>query len=107
MKVPCHIVPPMGLQHGLLLGRDSFLKIQDHTYATLPKGAGRSVEEVLTLNQNTEKSVALIQPTNTENYYHLRYVGKDTVSLTSHPCMLMVMLVGADNTSAMTGSYFV
>ena len=32
---------------------------------------------------------------------------KDTVSLTSHPRMLMVMLVGADSTPAMTGSYFV
>ena len=51
--------------------------------------------------------MALIQPTNTENDFHLRYVGKDTVSLTSHPRMLMVMLVGADNTPAMTGSYFV
>ena len=65
------------------------------------------MEEVLTLSQNTEKNVALILPTNTENDYHLRYVGKDTVSLTSHPCMLMVMLVGADNTPAMTRSYFV
>ena len=26
MKVPCPLVPPMVLQHGLLLGRDSFLK---------------------------------------------------------------------------------
>ena len=107
MKVPCHIVPPMVLQHGLLLGRDSFLKFQNHTYATLPKEAERPVEGVLTLSQNTEKNVALIQPTNTENDYHLRYVGKDTVSLTSHPCMLTVMLVRADNTPAMTGSYFV
>ena len=65
------------------------------------------MEGVLTLTQNPEKNVALIQPTNTENDYHLRYVGKDTVSLTSHPCMLMVMLVRADNTPAMTGSYFV
>ena len=51
--------------------------------------------------------MALIQSTNTENDYHLRCVGKDTVSLTSHPCMLMVMLVRADNTPAMTGSYLV
>ena len=65
------------------------------------------MEGVLTLSQNTEKNVALIQPTNTEDDYHLRYVGKDTVSLTSHPCMLMVMLLGAYNTPAMTGSYFV
>ena len=101
------IVPPTVLQHGLLLGRDSFFKFQNHTCATLPKEAGRPVEGVLTLSQNTEKNVALIQPTNTENDYHLRYVGKYTVSLTSHPCMLMVMLVGADNTPAMTESYFV
>ena len=65
------------------------------------------MEGVLTLRQNTQKNVALIQPTNTEHHYHLRYVGKDTVSLASHPCMLMVMLVRADNTPAMTGSYFV
>ena len=97
----------MVLQHGLLLGRDSFLKFQNHTYATLPKEAERPVEGVFTLSQNTEKSLALIQPTNTENDYHLRYVGKDTVSLTSHPCVLTVMLVRADDTPAMTGSYFV
>ena len=107
MKVPCHIVPPMVLQHGLLLGRDSFLKFQNHTYVTLPKEAEKPVDGVLTLSQNPEKNVALIQTTNTENDYHLRYVGKDTVSLTSHPCMLMVMLVRADNTPAMTRSYFV
>ena len=107
MKVPCHIVPPMVLQHDLLLGRDFFSKFQNHTYATLQKEAGRPVEGVLTLSQNTEKNVALIQPTNTENNYHLRCVGKDTVSLTSHPCILMVMLVGAYNTPAMTGSYYV
>ena len=107
MKVPCHIVPPMVLQHGLLLGRNYFLKFQNLTYATLPKEAERPVEGVLTLSQNPDKNVALIQPTNTEHDYHLRCVGKDTVSLISHPCMLMVMLVRADNTSAMTGSYFV
>ena len=107
MKVPCHIVPPMVLQHGLLLGRDSFLKFQNHTYATLPKEAERPVEGVLTLSQNPEKNMALIQPMNTQHDCHLQYVGKDTVSLTSHPCMLMVMLVRADNTPAMTGSYFV
>ena len=65
------------------------------------------MEGALTLSQNPEKHVALIQPTNTENDYHLRYVGKDMVSLTSHTCMLMVMLVRADNTPAMTGLYFV
>ena len=97
----------MVLQHGLLLARDFFLKFQNHTYATLPKEMERPVEGVPTLSQNSEKNVALIQPTNTENDYHLRYVGKDRVSLTSHPYMLMVMLVRADNTPAMTGSYFV
>ena len=107
MKVPCHIVPPMVLQHGLLLGRDSFLKFENHTYAILPKEAERPVEGVLPLSQNLEKNVALIQPTNTENDCHLRYVGKDVVSLTSHPCMLMIMLARADNTPTMTGSYFV
>ena len=97
----------MVLQHGLLLGRDYFFKCQNHTDATLPKEAERPVEGVLTLSQNSEKNVALIQPRNTENNYHLRYVGKDTVSLTSHSCMLMVMLMRADNTPAMTESYFV
>ena len=71
MKVPSHIFPPMVLQHGLLLGRYSFLKFQNHTYATLSKEAERPVEGVLTLSQNPEKTVALIQPTNTENDYHL------------------------------------
>ena len=106
MKVPCHIIPPMVLQHGLLLGRDSFLKFRNHTYATLPKEAKRPMEGVLTLSRNPEKNVALVHPTNTENDYHLRYAGKDMVSLTSHPCMLMAMLVRVDNTPAMTGSYF-
>ena len=59
------------------------------------------------MSQNQEKNVALIPPTITENDYHLRYVGKDTVSLRPHPRMLMVMLVRADNAPAMTGSCFV
>ena len=65
------------------------------------------MEGIHTLSQNPDKNVALIQPTYTENDYHLRYVGKDTVSLTSHPYMLMVMLGREDNTPAMTGSYSV
>ena len=63
MKLPCHIVPPMVLQHGLLLGRDSFLKFPNHTYATLPKEAERPVEGVLTLSKNPEKKCSL-DPTN-------------------------------------------
>ena len=63
MKVPCHIIPPMVLQHGLLLGRDSFFKFQNHTYATLPKEAERPVEGVLTLSENPEKKCGL-DPTN-------------------------------------------
>ena len=55
MKVPCHTAPPMVLQHGLLLGRDSFLKFQNHTYAILPKEEGKPVEGVLTLTKYREK----------------------------------------------------
>ena len=65
------------------------------------------MEGVLTTSQNPEKNVALIQPTNTEHDYPMRYVGKDMVSLASHPCMLMAMLGREDTTPAMTGSYFV
>ena len=71
-----------GFTAWLLLGRDFFLRFQNHAYATLPSGGNCSL---------------LIQPTNTETDYHVRYVGKDTVRLTSHPCILMVMLVRADN----------
>ena len=63
MRVTCHVVPPTAVQHDLLLGRDSFLTFQNHTYAALPREAGKPVEGVLTLSQNTEKYVALIQPT--------------------------------------------
>ena len=55
MGVRCHIVPPMVLQHGLLLGRDSVLKFQNHTYVTLPKETERPVEGVFTLRQNQKK----------------------------------------------------
>ena len=106
MRLRCHIVPPMVLQHDLLLGRDSSLKLQHNTYATLPKETGRPVVGVLELRQENPKTiVALIQPANTENDFHSRYVGKDTVSLTPQPCMLEVRLVRSDNTPAMTGSF--
>ena len=40
MRLRCDIVPPMVLQHDLLLERDPFLKFEHHTYATLPKQTG-------------------------------------------------------------------
>ena len=108
IRLCCHAVPPMVQQHDLLLGRDSFLKYEHHTYGTLSKHTGRSVVGELELRQeNLQNVVVLIQPANTENDLHLRCVGEVTVSLTPWPCMLKVMLIRSDNTQAMTGSYFV
>ena len=65
MKLCCHIIPPMVLQHDLLLGRDSFLKFEHHTYATLPQQTGRAVVGELELRQeNPQNVVTLIQPAN-------------------------------------------
>ena len=65
MRLRCHIVPPMVLQHDLLLGRDSFLKFDHHTNVTLPKQTGRPVVGELELRQeNPQNVVALIQPAN-------------------------------------------
>ena len=41
MKVPCHIVPPMVLQHGLLLRRDYFLISKPHV-GHFPEGSGEA-----------------------------------------------------------------
>ena len=106
MKVPCHIVPLMVIQHGLLLERGYSFKFQKHTYDS-PEGRREACGRCIYPESKHREKCGLIQPTNTENDYHLRYVGKDTLSFTSHLCMLRVMLVGADNTPAMTGSYFV
>ena len=74
----------------------------------LPKQTGRPVVGKLELKQGKlQNVVALIQPANTENDFHLRYVGEDTASLTPQPHMLKVMLIKSYNTQAMTGSYFV
>ena len=72
MRLCCHIVPPMVLQYDLLLRRDSFLKFEHHTYAALPQQTGRAVVGELELRQeNPQNVVALIQPANTENEFHL------------------------------------
>ena len=108
MRLCCHIVPPMVLQHDLLLGRDSLLKFEHHTYAALPQQTGRAVVGELELRQeNPQNVVTLIQPANTENDFHLRCVGEDPASLTPKSCRLKVTLIRSDNTQAMTGSYFV
>ena len=106
MQLYCHIVTPTALQHDLLLGRDSFLKFQNHTYATLPNETGKPSVGILDLRKNP-KAVAWIQAEDKENDFHLRYVGKEMASLIPHPYMLKVTLVRSDNTPAMTGSYFV
>ena len=63
MRLRCHIVPPMVLRHDLLLERDSFLKFEHHTYATLPKQTGKPVVGELELRQeNSHNVVVLIQP---------------------------------------------
>ena len=79
----CHIAPLMVLQHNLFWGRDSFLTFEHHMYVTLPQQMGRPVVGELELRQeNLQNVVALIQPANTENDFHLRYVGEDLAILT-------------------------
>ena len=84
-----------------------FLEISKPHVCHSPERDGEACGDCTYPESKQNKNVALIQPTNTDNDFHLRYVGKDIVSLTYHLCMLMVMLVRADNTPAMTGSYFV
>ena len=76
MQLYCHIVTPTALQYDLLLGRDSFLKFQNHTYATLPNETGKPSVGILDLRKKT-KAVALIQAEDKENDFHLRYAGKE------------------------------
>ena len=64
-RLRCHIIPPIVLQHDLLLGIYSFLKFEHHTYATLPQQTGRPVVGQLVLKlENPQSVVALIQPAN-------------------------------------------
>ena len=83
MKLQCHTVPPMVLQHDLLLGRDSFLRFQNHTYATLPKEAGRPVVGILNLRQ---KPMVVRE-------------GKQNIPFSSHECSEIPagLLIGTSN----------
>ena len=55
MQLYCHIVTPTDLQHDLLLGRDSFLKFQNHTYATLPNETGKPSVGILDLRKTQKR----------------------------------------------------
>ena len=55
MQLYCHIVTPTALQHDLLLGRDSFLKFQNHTYATLPNETGKPSVGILDLRKTQKR----------------------------------------------------
>ena len=85
MQLYCHIVTPTALQHDLLLGRDSFLKFQNHTYATLPNETGKPSVDILDLRKNP-KAVALIQAEDKENDFHLRYCMRAKKNQTQRRC---------------------
>ena len=80
-----NIVTPTALQHDLLLGRDSFLKFQNHTYATLPNETGKPSVGILDLRKNP-KVVALIQrirckPIASRSYRYNPVVAKEVDSI--------------------------
>ena len=99
--------PPNGFTAWFAVRKRLFREISKPHVCHSPERDGEACGECSYPESKPKTNVTLVQPTNTENDYHLRYVGKDMVSLTSHPCMLMVMLVRADNTLAMAESYFV
>ena len=65
------------------------------------------VGELELRQENPQTVVAFIQPTKTENDFHVRYVGEGLVILTPEPCMLKVMFKRSDNIQAMTESCLV
>ena len=105
------VVPDGTMQHAVLLGRDSWMRFDSRSYATLPSPSSSCrTKGELTLSHldGTRGASAFARhQTASGGAFHLRYAGTTGISLTPEPRLVEVDLVRRGGATALTGNYMV
>ena len=107
LAVWARILPP-GTMHPVL-GRDSWMLFEQRTYTTMPRQPPQPTFGELSLCTPFSDGLStFIQDDRLpDDVYHLRYAGREVVSLTSTPSLVQVNLVRSSGMPALTGNYLV
>ena len=97
------------MQHPILLGRDSWMRFEQRSYTTLPHQPHQPIRGELGLHHHDRNGAAAFIPDDrsTDDVYHLRFSGPNTISLSSTPTPVEVNLVRQSGAPAFTGNYMV
>ena len=97
------------MQHPVLHGRDSWMRFEERTFTTLPRQPPQpTFGELSFCTPFSDGFSTFIQDDRLpDDVYHLRYAGREAVSLTSAPSLVQVNLVRSSGMPALTGSYLV
>ena len=98
------------MQHAVLLGRDSWMRVNSRSYRSLPprRSDQRDFGELeLVHHAPTGMSVYAFDPAASGGSFHLRYEGASGVTLSGDLQLLAVNLVRSDGSPALTGHYLV
>ena len=98
------------MQHAVLLGRDSWVRLSSRSYRSLPpRPSDQRVFGELELVHHASKgmSVYAIDPDASGGGFHLCHEGAVGVTLSDDPQLLPVNVVRSDGSPALTGHYLV
>ena len=104
------VVPTAAMGHPVLLGRDSWMRFDTRVFHTLPaKGPGGRVMGELSLSTRFKPGAcayathsAAARPS-----FHLRYAGKEPISLSEESTLVDVNLVRYSGLPALVGEYLI
>ena len=101
---------PSVMQHAVLLGRDSWMRLNSRSYRSLPpRPSGHRIFGELELSHHASTGVRayVMDPVASGGGFHLRYNGAVGVTLSDEPQLFAVNLVRSNGSQALTGHYLV
>ena len=104
------MVPPCVMQHAVRLGRDSWIRLNNRSYRSLPpRPSDHRFFGELELSHHAPTGVRAYatNPVASGGGFHNRYDGAVGVALSDEPKILVVNLVPSNGSQALTGHYLV
>ena len=98
------------MQHAALLGRDSWMRLNNRSYRSLPpRPSDHRIFGELELSHHAPAGMRAyaITPVASGGGFHLRYDGTVGVTLSDEPQLLALNLVHSNGYQALTGHYLV
>lgn len=102
--------PPSGMQHAVLLGRDSWIHLNGRFYLSLPpRPSDHRVYGELALAHHAPAGVSAyaVDPVASGGGFHLRSEGAVDVNLSDEAQLLVVNLISSKGSPALTGNHLV